>query len=153
MKIPSSVHRVPANSSSRNNERIRQSTRESIARYAHESRERIEQRLGELDQEWDIERALEANAAAIFLIGISLGVFANRKWLFLPAAVAGFLLQHAVQGWCPPVPLLRRLGVRTPQEIEEERYALKLLRGDFDGLRSGGDHDIDIDKVYNRVAH
>ena len=45
--------------------------------------------------------------------------------------VGGFLLQHAVQGWCPPVPVFRRLGVRTQTEIDEERYALKALRGDF----------------------
>jgi hypothetical protein len=51
----------------------------------------------------------------------------------------GFLLQHAVQGWCPPLPLLRRLGVRTADEINEERYALKALRGDF----------VDADKVGN----
>ncbi|HEV2173318.1 MAG TPA: hypothetical protein VGR71_07115, partial [Nitrospira sp.] len=46
-------------------------------------------------------------------------------------AVAGFLLQHAVQGWCPTISLFRRLGVRTTQEIDHERYALKALRGDF----------------------
>jgi hypothetical protein len=36
-----------------------------------------------------------------------------------------------MQGWSPAVPLLRQLGVRTRMEIEEERYALKVLRGDF----------------------
>jgi len=46
--------------------------------------------------------------------------------------VAAFLFQHAVQGWCPPIPVLRRLGVRTSREIELERIALKALRGDFD---------------------
>ena len=58
----------------------------------------------------------------------------NRRWYLLPAAVATFLLQHAVQGWCPPVGLFRRLGVRTQREIDEERYALKVLRGDFDAI-------------------
>lgn len=38
---------------------------------------------------------------------------------------------HAFQGWCPPVNLFRRLGVRTQREIDEERYALKLMLGDF----------------------
>jgi len=40
----------------------------------------------------------------------------------------------------PPVPLLRRLGVRTASEIEAERYALKAVRGDFSGgpTESGG---------------
>jgi hypothetical protein len=32
------------------------------------------------------------------------------------------------------VPLFRRLGVRTASEIDEERYALKALRGDFRNL-------------------
>lgn len=48
--------------------------------------------------------------------------------------VLGFLFQHAVQGWCPPVSLLRRLGFRTSSEIDAERYALKALRGDFKEL-------------------
>jgi hypothetical protein len=38
--------------------------------------------------------------------------------------VGTFLLQHALQGWCPPVPILRRLGYRTAREIFEERLAL-----------------------------
>ena len=58
----------------------------------------------------------------------------DRRWAYLPLVVTGFLLQHATQGWCPPVPILRALGFRTQGEIERERYALKALRGDFDDL-------------------
>jgi hypothetical protein len=32
------------------------------------------------------------------------------------------------------VPILRRLGFRMASEIEQERYALKALRGDFAGV-------------------
>ena len=53
------------------------------------------------------------------------GALGSRRWLWLPGFVTAFLFQHAVQGWCPPVPLLRRLGVRTAREIELERSALK----------------------------
>ena len=60
----------------------------------------------------------------------------DRRLLILPVMVAGFLLQHAVQGWCPPVPVFRRLGFRTANEIDAERYALKAIRGDFDDLTS-----------------
>jgi hypothetical protein len=95
-----------------------------VARYRTAAPREIEQRLHELDHEWDIERAIEANAASIALAGIALGAFVNRRFLLLPAAVAGFLLQHALQGWCPPVPILRRLGYRTQTEIEAERRAL-----------------------------
>ncbi len=88
-------------------------------------------RLQELDREWDIERVLEANAAIFSLLGLTLARFFSRRWFLLSAAVGTFLLQHAVQSWCPPVRLFRRLGVRTQREIDEERYALKVLRGDF----------------------
>jgi hypothetical protein len=79
----------------------------------------IRRRLKELDEEWDIERAIEANAGAIGFTGLLLS-FVDRRWIALPLLVTGFLLQHAVQGWCPPVPVLRRIGFRTSYEIEQE---------------------------------
>ena len=63
----------------------------------------------------------------------------HRRWFVLPALVGAFLLQHAIQGWCPPVSVLRRMGVRTTREINHERFALKALRGDFDNVRMGGE--------------
>jgi len=92
-------------------------------------------RLKELDEEWDVERALEFNAAALATSSIVLGVFGRKRWFLLAAVVTGFLAQHALQGWCPPLPILRRLGMRTAYEIDQERYALKALRGDFQGLK------------------
>ena len=56
--------------------------------------------------------------------------------LGLPAA-------NALRGWCPPVPVLRRFGVRTGREIEQERYALKILRGDFQISDMEGKSDLD----------
>ena len=126
--FPSTVDRVPAHTSDEINAQIRQQMQENIDRYRTASDEEISERLRELDEEWDIERTLEANAATITLIGLGLGTFVNKRFYALPTAVAAFLLQHAVQGWCPPVPLFRRLGFRTQPEIEEERYALKALR-------------------------
>jgi hypothetical protein len=126
-----SAHRVPSQTDEEVNARIRTAAERRIAYYEQHPGE-IPLRLDELDREWDIERTLEANASALALAGIALGVTSDRRWLGLPAAVAAFLLQHAVQGWCPPLPVLRRLGFRTVREIDQERYALKALRGDFD---------------------
>ena len=95
----------------------------------------IDRRLARLDREWDTERTLEANAATLALAGTLLGAFRDRRFLALPAAVTAFLLQHALQGWCPPLPVIRGLGVRTAAEIERERTALKALRGDFSTVR------------------
>ena len=96
----------------------------------------IDRRLQELDEEWDIERALEANAASIALSGVVLAATVDRRFLAVPGVVAAFLLQHALQGWCPPLPVLRRFGFRTAREIERERVALKALRGDFNSMPS-----------------
>ena len=70
------------------------------------------------------------------------------RWFLLPAAVSGFLLQHAVQGWCPPIPVLRRLGFRTSFEIEQERQALKLIRGDYKSVAAG---DADAEDLLEAV--
>jgi hypothetical protein len=64
-----------------------------------------------------------------------MGIARDRRFLAIPLVVQAFFLQHALQGWCPPLPILRRLGVRTAAEIDEERYALKALRGDFEQVR------------------
>lgn len=124
--------RVQANTSEASNLRISKQMESSIKEYASKDAEAITARIEALYQEWDIERWLETNASTIALIGVLLGFFVNIYWLILPMVVLVFLFQHAVQGWCPPIPLFRRLGVRTSKEINEEIYALKLLRGDFD---------------------
>jgi hypothetical protein len=112
------------------NEKIDRKTDSNIALHARRSREVIEQRIEELDREWDVERVLEVNASTLALTGLVLGVTVNRKWLALPAVVLSFLFQHGVQGWCPPLPILRRLGVRTRGEIDREKYALKASLAD-----------------------
>lgn len=113
--------------------RVRADMLESLAHYAARLDD-IEHRLRDLDREWDIERAIQANAASLALVGTALGLLHDRRWLALPMVVTTFLLQHAVQGWCPPLPVLRRLGFRTQPEIACERTALKALRGDFRDL-------------------
>jgi hypothetical protein len=123
--IPSTVGRVPQHTAESVNQRIRRQTEANVARVAAGGPQAIARRLAELDREWDIERTLEANASTVSLVGVSLAARYGRKWLALPAAVAGFLLLHAVQGWCPPMPVLRRLGFRTSTEIDSERYALR----------------------------
>ncbi len=129
--LPTTVSRVPAHSEAAYNEWIRQRTEANIARYQNASRAAIDERLKELDAEWDIERTLEANASTAVLVGLALGATVDRRWFAFPAVVASFLLQHALQGWCPPLPVFRRMGIRTSYEIDYERYALKALRGDF----------------------
>jgi len=129
--LPSTARRVPDHTPEHVEQQITQKTVENLKCYASGSPEAIRERFAQLDAEWDIERTLEANASALALIGLALGAFVNKKFLILPGIVAGFLLQHALQGWCPPLPVFRRMGIRTSYEIEQERYALKAFKGDF----------------------
>lgn len=129
MPLPATTaHRVPRNAASGIDTRIRQETDARIADLSKRGPWAIRERLAELDREWDVERFLETGAASLTLMGTVLGAAVDRKWLWLPGVVAAFLLQHAVRGWCPPLPLLRRLGVRTAGEIDRERTALQRLR-------------------------
>ena len=139
--IPPTTSRVEVNTPDRINENIARNTRERLACYRNAGTAELTQRIRELDREWDIERVLEVNAATVSLTGAVLALTVHRKFAWIPVFVGTFLLQHAIQGWCPPVPFLRRAGVRTAREINEERLALMRLRGDF-GEPPGGSPDI-----------
>lgn len=136
--IPPTTERVARQTDEETNARIQRQTEANVAYFAQGDKQRIGKRLQELDREWDIERLLELNAASASLVGLLLTRFVHRGWFVLPAAVAAFLLQHAIQGWCPPIPIFRRLGIRTQTEIDHERYALKALRGDFQKIQRDG---------------
>jgi hypothetical protein len=144
--FPPTTSRVETNTSDQFNDWIRRATDERIAAYSAAGPEAIEERLRQLDREWDIERTLEANASSLAFAGTLLGLTLSRRFFALPLLVSGFLFQHAVQGWCPPVPFFRRRGVRTASEINHERMALKALRGDFDSLPRQ-----DVAELMNRV--
>ncbi len=123
--------RVRQSTSEEANREVDKQTIENINRYGYTGPETIEERIKELDKEWAVERALEVNASTLALTGLALGLTKDKRWLILPAVVMSFLLQHGLQGWCPPLTILRKLGFRTRKEIDLERNALKALRGDY----------------------
>lgn len=128
--------RVRKNTSDSANLKIDEEILNNIKRYSDLQEQEITRRIKELDEEWDIERYLEINMSTLALSGIALSIFGNRKWLALPTVVLGFFAQHALQGWCPPVPIFRYFKVRTRNEINQEKHALKALRGDYKNLHS-----------------
>ena len=137
--------KVRANTPPEINQEIDIETAAIIRFYADKADYEISKRIEELDKEWDIGRIVEVRAATVSLIGVILGLTKSKKWLILPTIASTFLLQYAIQGWCPPISLLRRFGFRTSQEINMERYALKALRGDFDEILSkehGHEHGV-----------
>ena len=116
-------------------DRILTNTLQNMKQHGAEA-ERINVRIKALKKEWDIERLVEVNASSMAVLGIVLGYFVHAGWFVFSLFALIFLFQHGVQGWCPPFPIFRRLGKRTSQEIEEERHALKALRGDYENIKN-----------------
>lgn len=130
--------RVRAQSSTDANSRIDTETQQCFEAFADADHEAIRRHIDTLEREWSVERYLQTNASLLALTGVALGAFVNPRFLVLPGVVFGFLFQHATQGWCPPLPVFRRMGVRTRREINREKYGLKALRGDFEGAAPEG---------------
>lgn len=107
-------------------------------RALEDDRAGISERLHEIDQEWDLDKCFFLGAG---LIVTTAGVVAvARTKRPSPLLVAGpFLVLRALAGWAPPLSILRLLGVRSRQEIEHERTALRAMRGDFDNTWTADD--------------
>lgn len=116
--------RVRENTNMHVNAEIDRRTERNIEFYRKQSRDVILKRIEELDKEWDIERTLALNASVIAFTGTVLGIKYSKLWLSLPIIVTSFLAQHAIQGWCPPLTIFRRMNIRSRKEIDEEKYAL-----------------------------
>ena len=118
------------------NQRIDQAMMKRIVEYSRKSREEMSARIAELDLEWDIERVIETGAGAVALTGVLMSGLRSRKWLMISAATLGVLLKHSLTRRSAPLNALRAIGIRTRREIDAEKYALRMLRGDFDGLKT-----------------
>src|SRR5690349_16111925 len=105
-------------------------TLHDVACYLDASEDELSERIRELEDEWSVERALQAKIATLTLLGLA-GALANRRLLVVPLTAGAMLLQQALRRWSPPVPLLRALGLRVESEIQQEILALRILRGDF----------------------
>jgi hypothetical protein len=127
LKLPITDHRlndrVRRHTASHVNDKIDRLTASDIERSAHAGRDAVVARLAELDREWDIDRALMVNFAVLGGVTHELGERHNG-WKYFFRVQMGFLLVHAIVGWCPPVLVFRRLGFRTSKEIAAERSEL-----------------------------
>jgi hypothetical protein len=132
--LPPTEGRV-ALASKRQTLEIRQRDAERVGReWANASHDELSDRIAACQREWDMERTLELNASIAASIGIAAAWFRNIRWVLFSLSVLAFLAQHALQGWCPPMPVFRALGFRTAEEIQDEIFALRILRGDLKGL-------------------
>ena len=82
-------------------------------------------RLAELDREWTVDRALMLGFAVAISVSATRALRGGRLASLILRAQLGFLAYHALKRWCPPLPILRRLGIRSDLEIAAERVALE----------------------------
>ena len=120
-------------------------TFEQVKDYSHKGKAKISERLEEIENEWDIERMIHLHVSGITITGALLGFLVNKRWFVLPAVAAAVLVLHSLKGMAPQIPLLKKLGFRTREEINRERYSLKALRGDFKNTDSA-------DKVWEAAS-
>lgn len=99
--------------------------KDKVRRYEVADEKKLKARLRELGAEWDTERAFEAGAGGMVLLGSALGAIHCRKWLILSGLAGALMLERALRGWSPMQTALRRCGVRTAAEIEAEKDAIK----------------------------
>lgn len=91
----------------------------------------IENRLNELDAEWTAGRVTKAVIGVLIVVGFGLTALLNPWWLILPAVGGVFLLQYLFtrSSWLGK--MFHEMGFRTGFEVDQEKMALKVIRGDF----------------------
>ena len=129
--FPPTAQRVSQKTDPLINDEIRNQTIRNLNVFKNCDEAQIADRIHKLNQEWDTERVLEVKASLLILFSSYMGIKMSRAWFLLTGTVAGFVLWHALMGWCPSLPLVRKWGIRTAEEIGNEKIALKIMRGDF----------------------
>ena len=149
--VPRNFDRVRRSTAPEVNEEIDHQIERNIRMLAQRPPAVLDARIRELELEWDVERVLEAMASSFAFVGTLLGAFVNPWFLLIPAIVTTFLFIHATAGWCPPLPILRRMGKRTRNEIDVEKFAIKAIRGDFNDLNFHSDQQLFVNRVIDAV--
>jgi DUF2892 family protein len=129
--LPKTTKRVQQATKASVNASIREKAVQRLKLYKEGSNGLIAERIKELDGEWDVERVLGSHAGILILLTSLLGLKSRRCWFLVTGFIGFFLLYHSLKGWCPSLPFVRKCGIRTAEEINNEKIVLKVLRGDF----------------------
>ncbi len=95
----------------------------------------ITDRLNELDGEWTAGRAAKATAGIFIVVGLTIALLTmNLYWLILPIIGGAVMLQYLFGRKSLIGELFHAFGLRSGSEIDQEKMALRVLRGDFASL-------------------
>jgi hypothetical protein len=121
-----------------------------IAQIAQQGPEAVSRRLTELNAEWTIGRWVKATCGLLLLVGVGLTAL-SPWWLALVVVAGASLVQYWFfkRSWLGEV--FAAFGVRPGAVIEDERIALRVLRGDFKSLPTIGQIRDEDDAVSRMV--
>ncbi len=115
-----------------------------IARIAEQGPDAVNRRLSELNREWTVGRWVKAICGLTLIAGLALALTVSPWWLLLVGVGGATLMQYLFFKRSVMGGLLTAAGVRPGTVIDDERVALRVLRGDFKCLPTIGEvHDRD----------
>lgn len=94
----------------------------------------ITEQIARLDHELTIGKATVMTISLLIVTGLAFTAAHDPWWLLLTGLGVVMLIQYLFGLPCAFGWAYRQLGLRTRSEVEEERLALKALRGDFQNL-------------------
>jgi hypothetical protein len=103
--------------------------------------EAINERLAQLEWEWTAGRMAKVTAAVAILAGVVLTLTLGWWWMVLIAAGGLLMFQYSFSKTSWLSRMFREMGYRSGAEVEQEKFALRTLRGDFRHLPTV--HDIE----------
>jgi hypothetical protein len=109
----------------------------------------VDDRLAHLDREWNVGRVTKVALAFVILFGTGLTLLFGWGWVLLPLAGGLCLLQYLFSRHSWLGRIVQEMGYRTSSEIEQEKLALKALRGDFRHLPTL--HDLEDKDAITRL--
>jgi hypothetical protein len=107
------------------------SVKDSVRFYGSLGPQAVADRLKALEDEPDLETVATLGLAGTGVLALIFGIMGSRLWRLLAWAALPLIFAHARGRLAAPGEFLKTLGLRSRREIEEEKYALKALRGDF----------------------
>jgi hypothetical protein len=111
-------------------------TWDNVRFYGSLGKEGLTERIGALEEEWDMEKFVTVTLAGMGIFGLVMGLIGSRVWRVLSWISMPLLFLYGQDKWRPSDGILKSLGLRSRKEIDEEKYALKALRGDFQKVDS-----------------
>jgi hypothetical protein len=107
------------------------SVKDSVRFYGSLGSQAVSDRLQALEEEPDLETVATLAMAGTGMLALVFGILGSRLWRLLAWMALPLIFVHARGRLSAPGEFLKTLGLRSRREIQEEKFALKALRGDF----------------------